>query len=166
MVLRVLNGGFLSPQLDLRVGRFIRAHGAFRMRQVGNVHQQGGELGGILFRQAVQLPDAVPDFAHARFNGGGVLPLLLEHADLLGGGIALGLQGLLFRLGIAARFIARQNVINKLPRVSAAGLQTRFHFFRIFSYYTDVEHNAHSLHSIPPPRKPNERTFMEKLHLQ
>lgn len=115
-------------------------------------------------RSSSRMP--VPDFAHARFNGGGVLPLLLEHADLLGGGIALGLQGLLFRLGIAARFIARQNVINKLPRVSAAGLQTRFHFFRIFSYYTDVEHNAHSLHSIPPPRKPNERTFMEKLHLQ
>ena len=122
MVLRVFNSGLFSPKLDFRVGRFIRTHGAFQVRQVGNVHQQGGELGCIFLRDTVQFPDAVPDFAHARFNRGRVFPLLFEHADLLGGGIALGLQGLLFRFGIAARLIAGQNVINKLPRVAAAGL--------------------------------------------
>ncbi|MCQ5042137.1 hypothetical protein, partial [Akkermansia muciniphila] len=70
---------------------FMRAQGTFQVGQIGNVHQEGGELGCIFLRDTVQLPDAVPDFAHARFNRFRVLPLLFEHSDLIGGGIALGL---------------------------------------------------------------------------
>lgn len=123
MVLRVFNGGLFSPQLDFRVGRFIRAHGTFQVRQIGNVHQQGGELGCIFLRDTVQFPDAGPRFPRTRASIEDVSsPFFLSMPICLEVALRSDCKACFFRFGIAARLIAGQNVINKLPRVAAAGL--------------------------------------------
>ena len=52
--------------------------GHSRCGRLGMFISRGGEPGCIFLRDTVQFPDAVPDFAHARFNGGSVFPFFLS----------------------------------------------------------------------------------------
>src|SRR5690606_7821030 len=109
-----------------------------------NVHQQIllARRGGI--GVGVVGGDLFVDRADLGLDGGGVLALALEDADLLGDLLALGLEALLFGLGAAAGFVAGEDVVDEGPVVAPAGLEARADGVGVFADLADVEHGAAS----------------------
>ena len=85
------------------------------------------------------------DGAGFSLGGGGILALALGHADLFGELLALGLQGLFFRLGGTALFIAGQHIIDEFPVIAATEFEAILNGGRIFADDSNVEHEGDEL---------------------
>ncbi len=112
--------GFAAPLADDRVGALVRAGRAGVVREVGDVEQQAVLLGGGILGAHVQRGDPLVDGADLGLDGGGVLALGLEHADLFGNGFPLVLELLFVGLGLAARLVAGEHGGDEFPVVAAA----------------------------------------------
>ena len=79
------------------------------------------------------------------FDGGGILALGLEHADLLGNGFARALELLFVGLGLAARLVAGEHVVDQVSSGRRPGAWRRSWTAAGFSRMTRISSMARRL---------------------
>ena len=132
-----------TPAAHLDVGALVGAHRHAGVRQVGHGQQQRVQLGldGVQPRgRGVQL---VLDAGHAGHHVVGRFALGLALADLLAGGVALGLQG--FGAGLDGLALALQRGEGGFVQIRLrilAGGQTRQHGAQVLAEQNGIKHGA------------------------
>ena len=142
VVLGLGKGGLFAPLAHHGVGGFVGAGRAGIVGEVWDVEQEVALLGGGILGLHIQGGDLLVDAAHLGLDGGSVLALGLEHADLLGNRFALVLQLLLVGLGVATGFIAGEHGVHEFPMVAATELEAVGDGGGVFADDADVEHGA------------------------
>ena len=138
-----LAGG--APAADLGVVIFAGAHRGLLGAHVGHAHGQGLELGVDFGLLCVELGDLVAHQAHGLLLGLCLLLLAGLHpgTDLLGGGIALGLEGLDLADDLAALGVCVEEDVD-VPLVVAV-LAVFRDLLGVFADKANVEHDSSSL---------------------
>ena len=95
-----------------------------------------------LLRLLFEGGDFITDDADLLFDGLCLLGFALAHegSDLLGKGLALGLESLFFGLGFAASFVVGEDFVHEGIGTTSSCADAVFDEFRIFAKELDIEH--------------------------
>ena len=115
------------------------------MREIRDVEQQFVLADGRGFRLGVEGGDLLVDAADFGFDGGSVLALGLELADVFGNRFPGILELLFVGLQLAACFVTGEHVVNKLPMIAAAVFEAILDEGGVFADDADIEHGAATL---------------------
>ena len=129
-------GGLVAPAADLDVVLGALPLGHAGLRDVGDVAHRLADLRLDLALPAVELVDAALDGGHFVHGGLGVAARALQFADLLGGGVAAGLEFLHFGQDLLAAVVEGQNGAD--VGVHALGFGLGLDFVGIFAKAFDV----------------------------
>ena len=137
---REVEGPGGAPALLFNVGGLVGAHRHGRIGNVGQGGQDAVELLQQLCQASLGCLQLVAEGTHLGHHLGSVLALPLQHADLLGQAVALGLQFLGTGLqGLALGFEGRE--FGEVDGLAAAG-EALGHGVEIGAKLLDVEHDA------------------------